>query len=207
MLYSRSSLVFTGGSDGKASTYNAGDLGSIPGSGISPGEGNGNPLQYSCLENPMDRGAWWATVHRITKIWTRLSNFTFTFTLLVIQIPSSYKDACHIGLGFPGSTMIKNLPANDKQTRRHGFDPWVRKIPWKRKWKPTPVFLPGESHGQRAWRATVHEVEKSWTQLSTHAHIYMCMCALNYILKNCHVLRYWGLWLNIWIWRGIQCSP
>ena len=54
---------FPGGSDGKASAYNAGDLGSIPGSGRSPGEGNGTPFQYSCLENPMDQGAWWATVH------------------------------------------------------------------------------------------------------------------------------------------------
>ena len=52
---------FPGGSGGKASAYNAGDLGLIPGSGRSPGEGNGNPLQYSCLENPMDRGAWLAT--------------------------------------------------------------------------------------------------------------------------------------------------
>jgi len=51
----------------------------IPGSGRSSGEGNGNPLQYSCLENPMDRGAWWATVHGVTKSWTRLSDFTFTF--------------------------------------------------------------------------------------------------------------------------------
>ena len=51
---------FPGGSDGKASAYNVGDLSSIPGLGRSPGEGNGNPLQYSCLENPMDRGAWWA---------------------------------------------------------------------------------------------------------------------------------------------------
>ena len=52
------------GSDGKESACNAGDLASISGSGRSPGEGNGNPLQYSCLENPTDRGAWWATVHR-----------------------------------------------------------------------------------------------------------------------------------------------
>ena len=52
---------FPGGSDGKASAYNEGDPGSIPGLGRSPREGNGNPLQYSCLENPMDRGAWWAT--------------------------------------------------------------------------------------------------------------------------------------------------
>ena len=50
--------TFPGGSDGKASVYNAGDPGSSPGLGRSPGEGNGNPLQYSCLENPMDRGAW-----------------------------------------------------------------------------------------------------------------------------------------------------
>ena len=61
------------------SACNAGDLGLIPGSGRSPGEGNGNPLQCSCLENPMDREAWWAAVHGVTKSWTRLSNFTFTF--------------------------------------------------------------------------------------------------------------------------------
>ena len=63
----------------KASACNAGHLGSIPGSGRYPGEGNGNPLQYSCLENPMDRGAWWATAHGVMKSWTRLSDFTFTF--------------------------------------------------------------------------------------------------------------------------------
>ena len=57
-----------GGSDGEASAYNPGDSGSIPGSGISPGEGNGNTLQYSCLENPMDGGAWWATVHGLQRV-------------------------------------------------------------------------------------------------------------------------------------------
>ena len=59
------------------SACNVGDLGSIPGSGRSPGEGNGNPLQYSCLENPMDGRAWWATVHGVAKSRTRLSDFTF----------------------------------------------------------------------------------------------------------------------------------
>ena len=63
-------MGFPGGSEVKASAYNAGDLGLIPGSGRSPGEGNGNPLQYSCLENPMDGGAWWATVHGVAKSWT-----------------------------------------------------------------------------------------------------------------------------------------
>src|SRR5574339_1058885 len=68
-----------GGSAGKESACNAGDWGSIPGSGRSPGEGNGNPLQYSCLENPMDGEAWWATVHGVAQSRTRLSDFTFTF--------------------------------------------------------------------------------------------------------------------------------
>ena len=75
--------IFEGNySEVKASACNAGDLGSIPGLGRSPGEGNSNPLQYSCLENPMDRGAWWATVHGVAKSRTRLSDFTFTFILL-----------------------------------------------------------------------------------------------------------------------------
>ena len=62
------------------------------------GEGNDTPLQYSCLENPMDGGAWWAAVHGVAKSWTRLSDFTF--------------------------------------------------MHWRRKWQPTPVFLPGESQGR-----------------------------------------------------------
>ena len=65
---------FPGGSVGKESACNAGDLGLIPGLGRSPGEGNGNPLQYSCLENPMDRGAWRATDHGVTKSQAQLSD-------------------------------------------------------------------------------------------------------------------------------------
>ena len=61
-------IVFPGSSDSKESACNSGDLGSIPGSGTFPGEGNGNPLQYSCLGTPMDRGAWQATVHEVTRI-------------------------------------------------------------------------------------------------------------------------------------------
>ena len=74
-------MGFPGGSEVKASACNAGDLGSIPGSGRFPAEGNDNPLQYSCLENPMDGGAWWATVHVVAKSRTRLSDFTFTSNL------------------------------------------------------------------------------------------------------------------------------
>ena len=79
LLFPRHIKGFPGGSEVKASACNVGDLGSIPGLGRSPGEGNGNPLQYSCLDNPMDGGAWWATVHGIAKSWTRLSDFTQTY--------------------------------------------------------------------------------------------------------------------------------
>ena len=67
-------VSFPGGSDGKESACNAGDPGSISGLGRSPGEGNGNPLQYYCLENSTDRGAWQATVHGVVKSQTRLSD-------------------------------------------------------------------------------------------------------------------------------------
>ena len=75
--------VVPGGSDGKESACNAEDPGSIPGSGRSLGEQNGNPLQYSCLENPMDRGAWRATVHRVHNLVTTLSLFS---SIIEIQI-------------------------------------------------------------------------------------------------------------------------
>ena len=77
----------------KRLAYNAGDLGSIPGSGRSSGEGNGNPLQYSCLGNPMDRGAWWATVHGVAR-WTRVSDFTY------------YTHSCIFTIVFPRSWII-----------------------------------------------------------------------------------------------------
>ena len=74
-----SNLGFPGGSDGKESACSGGDLGSIPGLGRSSGEGYDYPLQYSCLENPMDRGAWRVTVHGITKSKIWLSDYTLTF--------------------------------------------------------------------------------------------------------------------------------
>ena len=70
LLYLPTIAGFPGSSNGKESACNAGDLGSILGLGRSSGEGNGNPLQYSCLGNPMDRGAWRATVHGVTERWT-----------------------------------------------------------------------------------------------------------------------------------------
>ena len=115
---------FPGGSEGKASAYNMGDTSSIPGSGRSSGEGNGNPLQYPCLENPMDGGAF----HGVTKSWTGLSDFTFTFLC---------------------GSVVKNLPPNAADAGDAGsILGW--KIPWRRKWQLTPLFLPGKFHGQRS---------------------------------------------------------
>ena len=85
IFYWDNSLGFPGGSDSKRSAHNVGDPGSIPGLGRSPGEGNGNLLQGSCLENSMDGGAWWATVHGVTKSRTRLSEFTFNSLLAKVQ--------------------------------------------------------------------------------------------------------------------------
>ena len=79
-------LGFPGGTVVKNLSANAGDTGdlvSIPGLGRSPGVGNSNSLQYSCLENVMDKGVWWATVHRVTKGWTRPSDWAWTHTMLI----------------------------------------------------------------------------------------------------------------------------
>ena len=83
---------FPGGSKVKASACNVGDLGLIPGSGRSPGEGNGNPLQYSFLENPMDGEAWWAIVHGVAKSRTRLSDFPSHTDKLLLLIVSNQED-------------------------------------------------------------------------------------------------------------------
>ena len=144
-------------------------------------EGNGIPLQYSCLENLMDRGAWWAVVHGAAKSWTRLSDFTFTFhfhalekemathsSVLAWRIPGmgepggltslgshrvghDWSNSAVAAAGFPGGLVINNLSACQcRILRRRGFNPWVRNILQRRKWQPTPVFLPGKSHGQRS---------------------------------------------------------
>ena len=117
-------MGFLGGSGGKESACNAGDWGLIPGSGRSTGEGNGYPLQYSCLENPRDRGAWWAAIYGVTQ----------------------------------SRTQLKWLSRSSSNV-------------WRREWWPTPVLLPGKSHG---WRSLVgyspwgHEESHPTEQLHFH---------------------------------------
>ena len=103
------------------------DLGLSPGSGRPPGKGSGNPLQYSCLGNPMGRGAWWATFHGVAK--------------------ELRHDLATCGSAGKESACKKKKKRICLQCRRPGFDPWVGKIPWRRERIPTPVFWLGEFHG------------------------------------------------------------
>ena len=96
------------------------------------GEGNGNPLQCSCLENPRDGGAWWAAVYGVAQSRTRLKLLSSSSNPIV---------------GLPWWLSGKESTC---QCRGCGFYPWVGKIPWRRKWQHTPVFLPGESHEHRS---------------------------------------------------------
>ena len=105
---------FPGGSDNKESAYNVGDLGLIPRLGRSPGEGNDNPLQYSCLGNPIGRGAWRTIVHRVTKSQTLVSNFNFHFFL------DNYIAFLHFF--FFGMILVPH-----GQRSLAGYSPWGRK--------------------------------------------------------------------------------
>ena len=133
----------------------------IPRSGRSPRGENGNPLQYSCLENPMGRGAWQATIHGFPMSQTQLTDSHFQ-TLCVFLVCKDLLLKSKIGgwfffllfyfvLGFPSGSAVKNLPVKQtEETLEMQFIPQVGKMPWRRKWEPTPVILPGESYGQRS---------------------------------------------------------
>ena len=110
-----------------------------------------------------DREAWHAAVHGVAKSRTWLSNWSelnwtelklwmspvsSTVSSIWLTLLPSLLRTHVFTLGFSGGTSGKELTCQCRRCKRHGFDPWVRKIPWRRSWQPTPVFLPGESHGQ-----------------------------------------------------------
>ena len=101
------SLGFTGGSEVKASACNAGDPSSIPELGRSPGEGNSNPLPCSCLENPMEGGAWWTAVHGVAKSRTRLSDFTHSLPQCAKSLQSHPTLCDPMDCSLPGSSVSR----------------------------------------------------------------------------------------------------
>ena len=102
---------FLGGSEGKESACSARDLGLIPALGRSPGEGNSNPLQYSCLENPMDIEAWWATVHGVSKSQTQLNNWAYKETVQFSSVAQSCLTVCDpMNCSTPGLPVHHQLP-------------------------------------------------------------------------------------------------
>ena len=117
----------------------------ITASGRSPGEGNRNPLQYSRLENPRDGGAWWAAVYEVAQSRTRLKRLSSSSSSMGLIVLSWWLSS-------------KRIHLQCRSYRRYGFDPWVGKIPWRRKSQPTPVFLPGKSHGQRGLKGITEEL-------------------------------------------------
>ena len=142
-----------GGSDGNESSCNAGDLGLIPGSGRSPEEGNGYPLQYSCLENPMDWRAW-----RVNSPWSHKESDTTEWLTLSL-------------LGLQAVLVAKNSPANFRDIREVDLIPGSGRSPGGRHGNPLQHSCLENPMDRGAWQATVHRVAKSQTRqkwLITH---------------------------------------
>ena len=120
------------------------------------GEGNGNPLQCSCLENPRDGGAWWAAVYGVSQSRTQLKRLSSRSSSSSIQY-----------LNFQGGTVVKNLPANAGDTKNVGSIPWSGRSPGVGNGNPLQFSCLENSKGRGAWQATVHRITKSRTQLNT----------------------------------------
>ena len=198
---------FPGGSGSKASAYNAGDPGSIPGSGRSLGEGNGNPLQYSCLENPMDREAWWATVHGVTKSRTWVSDFTFT------TISSLNNDMTIVSSMMSGGTSlvaqsIKNTPAM-RETRVQSLgleDPLEKEmathaniLAWRILWTGEPGGLQsmGSQRVGHDWVTNTRWLILQWSRF------FFYLFTLSYSVNQHHQ----GSFMGTVIARALSLSP
>ena len=213
------SLGFPGGSDSKKSAWNAGDRGSIPGLGRPPGEGNGNPLQYSCLENSMDRGAWWTTVYGVAKIRTWLTeriarktiqaqfgyhmslpqNFSFQNPLDVKKPGKklwTMKEA-NVSLGFSGGSAVKNPPVSAGDL---GSVPGSGRSPSEGKGSPLQCSCPGNPRDRGAWQAMVHGVAKSWHDLATKQCFFSMCHVQGMVLSSLYTLT--DLVGPITLWGG-----
>ena len=125
-------------------------------SSVIPGVGNDNLLQYSCLENSMDIGTWQTSVHGVPKSRTQLCDWARMQVQLHIKVNS------RISLNIKEYVYLKQCGYKQTEDKCE----WYNFIPWRGKWQPTPVFLPGKSHDRESWWATVHGVTKTQARLS-----------------------------------------
>ena len=156
-------MGFPGGSVGKESTCNAGGIGFIPRLGNSSGEGNGNLLQYSCLGNPMDRGTWWATVHRVAKSWlwlnTQAQSSVETGSVQFPSVAQSYLALCD-----PMDCSTPDLPVHHQlleltQTHVHWGGDAIQ--PFHPLFYPSPPTLNLSQHqGPFWWVSSLHQVAR-----------------------------------------------
>ena len=143
----------------KASAYNAGNLSSYSSGRKIPGEGNGNPLQDSCLENPMDGGAWWAAVHGVVKSWTRLSDFPFTFHFHALEKEMATHSSV-LAWRIPGTGEPGGLPSMGSHRVGHDWSDLAAAaaanvLAWR---------IPTD---RGDWRASVHGVARVGHDLAT----------------------------------------
>ena len=134
-------MGFPGGSDGKESACNARDAGLIPGLGRSPGEGNGYPLQYSCLENPMGRGAWWAAIYGVAQSRTQLKRLSSSSSICISEVidisPSNPDSSC----ASSSSAFHMMYSAYKLNKQGDNIQPWRTPFPiWNHSVVPCPVL-------------------------------------------------------------------
>ena len=205
-------MGFPGGASGKEPCLTAQEMqetqGSIPGSGRYPGGGNSHPLQYSCLENPLDRGAWRATVLGIPESRTGLKRLsTYTWYLQDNSFPADTKVYGSSSLLCKMTVFAYNLftapmlyspppfillvVAQTVKRLSTMQETWVRSLGredfWRRKRQPTPVLMPRKSHGWRSLvQAALHGVAKSWARLSDFTSLHSCFTML---CSFCHTAK------------------
>ena len=171
-----------------------------------PGAGNGNPFQYFCLGNPMDRGTWWARVHGVTNTWTRLSTHTHTHTkghsmslenLYLIEVQLIYTvvlvfavkwlsytlcdpidcSSPYIYMSFPGGASGKESVCQCRRHKSLRFDPWVGKIPWSKKWQSPWSEEPGRLQSMGSQRVRHYtHTQSTHTRLKQLSSSSMCSC-------------------------------
>ena len=132
-----------------------------------------------------DREAWRTEVHGVTKSWTWLGNWRTTEAKFKAFI------MIHKTLGFPGGVSGKEPTCQCRRHKRCGFDPWVRKIPWRRAWQSTPAFLPGKSHAQRSLVGYSPWVSESLTRLSNSAHRVILKTGCGKVFKVPRLAKSW----------------